>query len=115
MKFAIVPLIFIFSSISQAFIPTSKTILSRATHQHGKGSYVVEQDVTLKAEGEPIVLREKWTIVNAEVMRLSVLRKGGADIRLECVYRAGKKTSVDSTGSPHVSANSPEFIEPYFY
>lgn len=98
-----------------ALIPTSKTILSRATHQRGKGAYVVEQDVTIKTEGEPITLREKWTVVNAEVMRLSVSRKGATDVRLESVYRSGKKTLVDTQGTPKVTPESSEFIEPYFY
>lgn len=115
MKFAFISLIVFTASVSQAFIPTSKTILSRATHQHGKGAYIVEQDVTFRTEGEPIVVREKWTIVNAEVMRLSVSRKGGSDIRFEAVYRSGKRTAVDTQGSPKSSANSSEFTEPYFY
>ena len=102
-------------SFAYALIPTSKTILSRAARQHGKGAYVVEQDVTIKAEGEPIVLREKWTVVNAEVMRVSVSRKGAEDVKLELTYRGGKRTFTDSLGTTKSIATSPEFIEPYFY
>ncbi len=102
-------------SLAHALIPTSKTILGRTTRQHGKGAYIVEQDVTIKAEGEPITLREKWTIVNAETMRVSVSRKSADDVKLDLTYRGGKRTFTDSQGVTKSIATSAEFIEPYFY
>lgn len=102
-------------SLAYALIPTSKTILGRTTRQHGKGAYIVEQDVTIKAEGEPITLRERWTIINAETMKVSVSRKVADDVKLDLTYRGGKRTFTDAQGTTKSIATSSEFIEPYFY
>ena len=97
-------------SLAHALVPTSKTILGRTTRQHGKGAYIVEQDVTIKAEGEPITLREKWTIVNAETMRVSVSRKSADDVKLDLTYRGGKRTFTDSQGVTKSIATSAELL-----
>lgn len=105
------------ASFAFGFIPTSKTILIRTAKAHGKGAYIIEQDVTLKVEGEPITVRETWTVVNAETMRVSVSRRGSTDnpVRLDIVYRGGKRTFLDSTGTAKSINISSEFIEPYFF
>lgn len=116
MIFSILTFAIVFiTSAAHALVPTSKTILARTARQHGKGAYIVEQDVTIKTDGEPIVLREKWTIVNAETMRVSVSRKNADDVKLDLVYRAGKRTFVDPQGATKSVNTSLEFIEPYFY
>ncbi len=115
MKLFIFALLILTSTLAHALIPTSKTILGRTTRQHGKGAYIVEQDITIKAEGEPITLREKWTIINAETMRVSISRKSSDDVKLDLTYRAGKRTFTDSQGVTKAVATSSEFIEPYFY
>ncbi len=105
------------ASVAQAYIPQSQTIVSRLARNHGKGYYVIEQDVQFRTSTEPVILRERWIVENGENMRLSVSApKAGADpIRYDAIYRDGKRTSGDLTGATRTLPVTGEFLEGFFH
>ena len=93
-----------FAVDAMAYIPKAHTIAGRLVRTHGKGAYIIEQDVSFRTNGDPLVLREKWTIESGDVMRVSVSLPQGAKsaepVRFETVYHGGKKTMTDPAGGP---------------
>ena len=118
--------LFFFSLVSTAtafaYLPNSHTIIGRLVRNNGKGSYVIDQEVQFRTSGDPLVLREHWTVENGENMRVLVTApavKGGADaIHFEAIYRDGKRWAPDLTATPAIprtGAMSPEFFEGLFH
>lgn len=112
----------LFSGVAaEAYIPSAQTISNRVARGHGRGAYAVEQEVHFRTAAEPIVLRERWTVINGETMRLSVSSlKSSADstsggVSFEAVYRAGKRALADSSGQPKTTNMSLEFTEPFIH
>jgi hypothetical protein len=106
---------------AEAAIPQRSTIASRVARTHGRGSYIIEQDLAIRTSGEPIMLRERWYIESGERMRLSVRTSSAAAKAneaplFEAVYRDGKKTFSDlDSGSTKNSSLSAEFSEGLFH
>ncbi len=128
-KIALLLIMFALSSFlfgaypASAALPSSKTIVSRMAKQNGRGVYVIEQEVQFlnAAEGNNLV-KERWIIQNAEVMRLIVSKPGSngksSDIRWDALYRDGRRLAslIDTaTAEPKSSLISPEFLEPFLY
>lgn len=117
-------------SSAAAYIPHSQSILGRLVRGHGKGAYVIEQDVQFRTGGEPLVLRERWLVENGDRLRLTVtasgLQSSGSGsvngkaiepVRLEFLYRDGRRYGADPTGggAGKSSPVSGEFIEGVFH
>lgn len=104
-----------------AYVPHSQTINARVVKGHGKGAYIIEQDVLFRTSGETLTLRERWIVENGEAMRLSVsvpqaTGRQGENVRFETVYHGGKKTHWDLNGGGiKTAAVTPEFIESFFH
>lgn len=103
------------TSSSLAFLPSSRTIVSRTVKNHGKGLYAIEQEVQIRTALDPIVLRERWIVENGENLRLTVSApKGAAEAaRYDVVYREGKKTSPDLKGGLSTTRLPAEFLESF--
>jgi hypothetical protein len=103
------------SSVSQASVPSDKTIFSRLARHSGKGAYVIEQEVQFRSLSEPVILRERWVVNGGEVLRVSANSPKSAteQYRFEAVYRDGKRTLSDGKGGTRAATLSQEFIEPY--
>ena len=98
---------------AHAYIPHSQTIAARLARNHGRGAYVVEQDVIFRTAGEPIVLRERWTVVNGESMRLAVSapKTAAEAAKFDVVYKDGRRTAPDLEGGVRSGPVGPEFAE----
>lgn len=101
---------------ANAAIPSSKTIVSRMAKNNGRGVYVIEQEIQFlnAAEGSNLI-KERWIIQNAEVMRLIAT---GSGIRWDALYRDGRRlASVNDAASAETKAFniSHEFLEPFLY
>lgn len=116
---AALTLIVVVPTCAWSYIPKSETIANRIARGHGKGFYVVEQDVQFRTSTEPLVLRERWVIENGESMHLSVSSPSSAKtsepIRYEVLYRANRRTLTDPIGGVKTAAMSPEFVEGFFH
>jgi len=71
-------LIFCLLASAQAFayIPEYSTITSRAADQHGKGAYQIEQEVTFRREAETYTVKETWTVLNENNLRVTLEGRG---------------------------------------
>lgn len=104
---------------ADAYIPKRQSIASRVARGHGKGAYVIEQDVQFRTGAEPLILRERWTIENGERMRLSVTApqaaKGAEPIRFEVLYRDNKRLVTDIGTGVKTVPLAAEFLEGFFH
>ncbi len=105
---------------SQSYIPRSQTIADRVAQSHGKGAYVIEQDVQFRTGADTVFLRERWTIVDSDSMRVAVSlpagKASGDNVHFEALYQSGKRTLTDpANGQITTAALSPEFIEPFLH
>jgi hypothetical protein len=120
-KIVLICLALAFTGASSAFayIPKSETIVGRVARSHGKGAYVVEQELQFRTSTEPFVLRERWIVETGDTMRLSVFSPQGTKtsepVRYEAVYHGAKRTVTDLDGGIKSLPLSPEFIETFFH
>jgi len=109
----------LFAPHTHAYIPHSQTIINRIVKSHGKGSYIVEQDVQFRTSTEPLLLHERWLVENGESMRVTVTApsagKSVDPIRYDAIYRGGRRTVTDPGSGAKTIAASPEFIESFFH
>lgn len=98
----------------QAAIPSAQTILNRYTHNNGKGSFIIEQEVQFMTEADPIILKEKWIVENAEQMYL-IVNSDNDKSHIEVLYKDKRRTFFDSNGSVKSASLSKEFTEPVLY
>ncbi len=101
----------VFSSPSQAFIPEFKTILSRTAENHGRGVYVVEQEVSF-----PIgIVHETWLIRDENSMRVTFEGQGPLKNQISgiVIYENGQKFFLD--GGVHQKRLTDDWFEPIFY
>lgn len=105
-----------FITEAQAYIPHSRTIVGRLAKNSGKGSYIVEQDVSFRINGETITIREKWVSSDSEALRLTATSSGGVaenNTRYDALYTQGKKVAPDLKGSIRTTGVPSEFIESF--
>lgn len=120
---------------ADAAIPNSRTIVSRLAKNSGRGVYLVEQDVRFSGP-EGIILKERWLLQNAEVMRLIVQSEKPGEFRYDALYRDNRRISTAPTAiflpantspnpelaakvepgkDPKTTAMPVDFFEPYLY
>ncbi len=122
MKKLFLVLTFLFVGLEvHAYIPPYWMIMSRTADNHGKGLYVIDQDVVFshgeKAAEEASVINERWIIQNEQSMRLEVTgrRQLKDQIRLTYIYQNGRRYFVDENGVKKSEKTSDDFFEPYFH
>ncbi len=99
-----------------AYIPEYSMIASRAAEQHGKGSYIIEQDVTIKKEAEAFVVRETWIVNGENSMRLTIEGRGPLKglVSGTILFDGNGKTFYDGT-SVRSQKLGEEWLEPLFH
>jgi hypothetical protein len=114
---------------ASAYIPSAKTILTRTAKNGGKGSFLIEQDVIFRSAAETVSLRERWTVVNGDWMRLLVTTSASSAAlaapgsiaspmaaRLDIIYQNGRKTYPQPESGKFVTSGySAEFFEPFSF
>lgn len=110
-------LVTLVGSAAFAYVPTSRTIVGRLVRNDGKGAYAIEQDVIFRTVGEGLTLRERWTVENGENMRLTVVSPlaNAQSVRLDVLYKEGKRLGPDMKGGFKATAMPIEAIEPFFH
>src|ERR1700734_2843397 len=64
---------------AEAYIPSSQFVFNRITAQHGKGTYLIEDEVVIHEGAENAAIHENWIVIDGGEMRLSA-QGGGARI-----------------------------------
>ena len=114
MKFTAIALTvcFAFTSVAEAYIPHSRTIIGRLARNQGKGAYAIEQEIEFKQGTETTKVRERWIVDDAAAMRLSV---SGPGAKFVGVYRAKNRVVPDLKGGWSNGVPGAEFVEPFAY
>lgn len=110
--------IVLLSSVSVfAYIPPYWMIMSRVAETHGKGTYAIDQDVVFPGETEPLLVNEKWTVLNENKMRLEVTgrRQLQGKIKLIFIYDDSRKHFLDEAGMRKTGRAPTDFFEPLFH
>lgn len=117
---AISAIVLVFStawtSMADAAIPHSRTIISRLAKNSGRGVYVIDQEVRFSGS-EGVFLKERWLVQNAEVMRLTVQGEKPGDFRFDALYKDNRRTSTAPAAifAPASASPNPELaakVEP---
>lgn len=105
-----------FSAKSFAFIPKPSTILAKVTDNAGSGVYVIEQEVSFQTAGEPIILKELWTIESYDKMKLLVTgtKELKDKLRWSFSYDGGFRNQFVA-GNRQTKKLDVDFIEKYFH
>jgi hypothetical protein len=104
-----------FSAV-HAYIPEWSLIASRAADQHGKGSYQVEQEVSLHRETETYTVKESWIALGENNLRMTFEGRGPLKglVQGTLLYEGTNRTFIDGT-IPRSQRLGEEWLEPLFY
>jgi hypothetical protein len=113
-------LILLFSIIAGpaalAYIPPYWMILSRTADNHGRGTYVVEQDIVYKSETDNQIVHEVWTVSDENHMRLNFQGLGPLkDVVKGTVVYENHSRVVNENGANKTQKLGDDWVEPYFY
>ncbi len=116
MKFIFLVAAAIISQGVFAYIPEYALITSRAADQHGKGGFQIEQDVTFRRDSEVYTVKEIWTVLNENNLRVTlegrdVLR--GA-VQGSIIFEGSQKTFIDGTALKNQRLGE-EWLEPLLH
>lgn len=100
-----------------AYVPEYATIAARAAEQHGKGAYLVEQEVTFKREAESYTVKETWTSQGENELRLTLEGRGPLRglVSGTVVYAGGSKYFVEVGQGTRSQRLGEDWLEPLFY
>jgi hypothetical protein len=105
-------LVVVFALPVLAYVPPFQFIASRVAKNHGRNSYVIEQEVTITSGNETVTGVERWTVEDGATMQLSLK---GALGRGLIVYQKGTKFWKEAQGGMRSEAQPKEFTEPFFH
>jgi len=109
-------LILIVSNSAWAYIPPYSMIVSRTAENHGRGTYVIDQDVIYKSENENQIVHETWTVSDENHMRLTFQGLGSLKDVIKGTIVYENQTRVVKEGSGNKSQRLGEdWVEPFFY
>lgn len=97
---------------AHAYVPKARVILEKVGKQHGKGGYIVHQEVTFRDEKGPLTVIEEWLVESGDSMSLE-MRGGGQ--RASITYKGRQKFFVDDKGAERSGSSGGDFFEPVFY
>lgn len=100
------------SCSSWAFVPSSDYLIEKAVKNAGRGFFYIEQEVVFKSDIETLTVRERWTVQDADNLRLSIKAPG---LSASFVYDGNKVYSSETTGSLSSRRISPENIERFVH
>lgn len=108
-------LTFFLSCASFAYIPEYSMIASHTADQHGRGSYLIEQDVIFHKDGEALTVRETWMVNNESSMRVTLEGRGALKglVQGTLVYDGSQKYFTD--GTTRSQRLGEDWLEPLFH
>lgn len=98
-----------------AYVPPYAMILSRTAENHGRGVFVIEQDVTYRSSTDTQVVHETWTVLDEYHMRLSFHGVGALKdvVHGSYVYENHARiANEDGLKNHHVGE---DWVEPFFH
>lgn len=89
----------LFSLPAWAYIPEYALIANRTADQHGRGAYQIEQDVTFRRDAEAYTVKETWTVLGENNLRVTLEGKGALRglVQGTILFEGSQKTFTDGT------------------
>lgn len=103
--------------LASAYIPDYQMIMSRTAENHGRGIYVIEQDVVFRGDPDPLIVHETWWISGENAMRLNFEGRGALKglVQGAFVYESNSKFWKEAAGSTKSARLSEDWFEPFFH
>lgn len=114
--------IFLFATLAllsisaSAYIPPYSMILSRVAENHGRGNYVIEQDVIYKSDVDTQTVREIWTVIDENRMKVSFQGLGNLKdvVKGVFIYDGSNRTASEGAGVKTRKVGE-DWSEPFFH
>jgi hypothetical protein len=92
-------------------------IASHAADQHGKGAYLIEQDVTYHRDAEAFTVKETWIVASEGAARVSLEGRGPLKglVQGKIVYESSQKAYFDPASGSRLQRLGEDWLEPLFY
>lgn len=102
---------------SHAYIPEYSLIASRAAEQHGRGTYLIEQDVTYKRDAESFTVKETWLVQSETSMRVTLEGRGPLKglVQGTIIYQGAAKLFADAEQGVRTQRLGDDWLEPLFH
>lgn len=106
-----------FSFSAQAYIPEYSLIATRASEQHGKGAYLIEQEVTFRKESEVHTVKETWIVTGENNSRVTIEGRGALRglVQGTMIYEGSLKTFLDPSAQAKNQRLGDEWLEPLLH
>lgn len=101
--------IIFWSNILMAYIPSSSFIFDKVASLHGRGAYLLEQDVLFQQGSDSLPVKESWLIVDGSEMRLVAQGPGFKTVRL---FKKGRIYWLDENQAERADEPSADFFMP---
>lgn len=105
-----------FPLLASAYIPEYSLIATRAAEQHGRGAYQIEQDVTYRRETESYTIKETWTVLGENNLRVTIEGRGPLKglVQGTIIYEGSLKSFLDGAQAKNQRLGD-EWLEPLFH
>lgn len=107
----------LFPSIAMAYIPKPEMILDKTADKHGRGLYLIDQDVIFIDNNVSYTVHEQWIIDDGYTARMRAQGKKQLKDRLDItiIYKDKKKYYLDASGNLKADNNYTTWLEPFFH
>lgn len=123
-KIFLATVVIMMPALTQAYLPSARTVLSRTVENNGSGIYQIEQEITFPTgsmESGNFIVLERWLVKSEDEMHLTVRGTGEHKntIFFERLYKSGRVYFYKNTENKQTKISSslvPEnFIEKFFH
>jgi hypothetical protein len=108
--------LFLLCLSAQAYSPPYTMILSRTAENHGRGTFVIEDEVAYRDGTNLQLVRETWTVLDENRMKVSFEGEGALkdQIKGSFIYENRNRLS-NETGATKPRRLTENWLEPLFY
>lgn len=113
----VITLLTAWSWTAAAYIPDYQMILSRTAENHGRGGYVIEQDVVFRGDPDPLIVHEIWTVLGENALRVDFSGRGALKglVQGSIVYDQNQKQWRDESGKLMSTRLGEDWAETFFH
>jgi hypothetical protein len=103
-------------ALSFAYIPEYSLLATHAADQHGRGAYLIEQDVTFRKDSDALTVKETWLVLDEHHMRVTLEGRGPLKgiVQGTLVFDGSHKYFIDSSGARNQRLGE-DWLEPLFH
>jgi hypothetical protein len=105
------------SLAASAYVPEYATIASHAADQHGRGAYLIEQEVSWRKDAETYTVKETWQVLSENDMKLTLEGRGPLKglVQGSIVYEGMTKYFMDPGQGLRKQRLGEDWLEPLLH